>query len=103
MPNEHEQFFMSINKMTSESYKFIDDFVKCSYYADTLSTFLALVRSNQLKIESVTDIEFVFLQVPDYEFRVKHFERDSKNSGWLIDSFSKISPEEKEHYLSKLK
>lgn len=99
MPNDNEQFFMSVRKTTTESYKFIDDYVKHSYHADALSTFLALVRNNQLKIDSVTDIEFIFLQVPDYLFSVKYFERENKNAGWLIDSCSKMSKRDKEQIL----
>ena len=95
MPNENEQFFMSIRKLTTESYKFIDDYTKDSYKADRLSTCLALVRMHLLKIDAVTDVEFTFLQVPDYSFTIKYFNRETKNSGWLIDSFTRISQEEK--------
>ena len=96
MPNDNEQFFQSVRKTTTETYKFIDDFIKQGYKADALSTFLALVRNKQLKIEAVTDVKFVFLQIPDYIFTVKHFERESMNAGWLIDSCKKSSNEEKE-------
>lgn len=99
MPNDNEQFFMSVRKTTTETYKFIDDYVRQSYHADALSTFLALVRSNQLKINAVSDVEFIFLQVPEYAFSVKYFERESKNAGWLIDSFRKLQKEEKEQIL----
>lgn len=93
MPNDNEQFFQSIRKTTSETYEYIDDYVKKDYKADALSTFLTLVRSNQLKIEAVTDVEFVFLQVPGYMFKVMHFERNSKNAGWLICSCVRLSNE----------
>ena len=99
MPNDNEQFFMSVRKTTTESYKFIDDYVRHSYHADALSTFLALVRSNQLKIDAVTDVEFIFLQVPEYVFTIKYFERENKNAGWLIDSCCKMSKMEKEQII----
>lgn len=102
MPNDNEQFFQSVRKTTTETFKFIDDYVKQGYKADALSTFLALVRNNMLRIEAVTDVEFVFLQVPDYIFVVKHFERDGMNAGWLIDSCRKISNEEKTKILKRL-
>ena len=102
MPNENEQFFMSIRKLTTESYKFIDDYTKDSYKADRLSTFLALVRMNLLKIDSVTDVEFTFLQVPGYSFTIKYFNRETKNSGWLIDSFVRISQEEKNNIIKTM-
>lgn len=95
MPNDNEQFFQSIIKTTTETYKYIDDYVKNGYKADALSTFLALVRYNQLKIEAITDVQFTFLQVPNYAFTVKYFERDNKNVGWLIDSYKQMSEKEK--------
>lgn len=102
MPNDNEQFFQSIRKITSETYEYIDDYVKKEYKADALSTFLTLVRSNQLKIEAVTDIEFVFLQVPGYMFKVIYFDRNNKNAGWLICSCTKLSEEGKEKILKKI-
>lgn len=102
MPNDNEQFFMSVRKMTTETYKFIDDYAVKGYKADALSTFLALVRCNFLKIDAVTDVEFVFMQVPEYIFNVKHFERESKNSGWLIDSFSRCDEWQKNKILNHL-
>ena len=92
MPNDNEQFFQSVRKTTTETYKFIDDYVRKNYKADALSVFLTLVRSNQLKIDAITDVEFFFLQVPGYLFKVKNFGRETKNSGWLIDSLSKLEP-----------
>lgn len=103
MPNDNEQFFQSVRKTTTETYKFIDDYVKQGYKADALSTFLALVRNKQLKIEAVTDVEFIFLQIPDYIFTVKHFERESKNAGWLIDSCKKSSKDEKSKIMRRLR
>lgn len=95
MPNDNEQFFQSVKKTTTETYEYIDDYVKKGYKVDALSTFLALVRHNQLKIESITDVQFIFLQVPGYAFTVKYFERNNKNVGWLIDSYTKMSNQEK--------
>lgn len=102
MPNENEQFFQSVKTVTTETYKYIDDYVKKGYKADALSTFLALVRHNQLKIEAITDVEFVFLQVPDYAFTVKYFERENRNVGWLIDSCTEMSDQEKDLLLKTI-
>lgn len=102
MPNDNEQFFMSVRKTTTEAYKFIDDYVKKGYKVDALSTFLTLVRSNQLKIDAVTDVEFTFLQVPDYSFTVRYFERQNNNAGWLIDSICTCDESKKVGILKNL-
>lgn len=91
MPNEHEQFFSALRKITKEDYEQIDDFAYDGYTVDSFSIFLTLVRCGQLKIEYVDDVEFCFFQIPGYVFTVKHFERESKNAGWLINSLKKLN------------
>ncbi len=102
MPNDNEQFFQSIRRATTETSKYIDDYVKNDYKVDALSVFLTLVRSNQLKIDAVTDVEFCFLQIPGYIFTVKYFERESLNAGWLIDSCKMMTDTAKVKLLKKL-
>lgn len=102
LPNDHEQSFLSLARVTDETGRYIDDFVKTNYEADALSVFLTLVRSGQLKINYVTDVEFVFLQVPNYKFTIKHFERENMNAGWLINSFEKCNETEKNQILCSL-
>lgn len=103
LPNDHEQSFMSLKRVTNETSRYIDDFVKDGYEADPLSVFLTLVRCGQLKIEYISDVEFIFLQVPNYCFSVKYFERNDINLGWLINSFTKCSEIDKINILSSLR
>ncbi len=101
-PNDNEQSFLSLANITHETYDYIDDYAKKDYKADALSAFLTLVRSGFLKIDYVSDVEFVFMQIPNYVFTVKHFERESMNVGWLINSFKKCVDSEKEEILANL-
>ena len=101
-PNDHEQSFASLVRTTEETSRYIDDFVKDGYESDALSIFLTLVRCGQLKIDYVSDVEFVYLQVPGYLFSVKHFERETMNAGWLISSIEKCDNERKAELLSRL-
>lgn len=95
LPNAHEQSFSSLSRVTSEDASYIDDYVKDGYEASPLSVFLTLVRSGLLQIEYTSEAEFVFFQVPNYIFTVKHFERESMNVGWLISSVTKCEEEHK--------
>ena len=101
-PNDHEQSFASLVRTTEETNRYIDDFVKDGYESDALSVFLTLVRCGQLKIEHVSDVEFVYLQVPGYCFSVKHFERETMNAGWLISSIETCDDIKKRELLSRL-
>lgn len=103
MPNDHEQSFMSLKRVTNETSRYIDDFAKDGYVAEPLSVFLTLVRCGQLKIDYVSDVEFFFLQVPNYCFSVKYFERNDINLGWLINTFTKCSVLDKVNILSSLR
>lgn len=101
-PNDHEQSFVSLVRTTEETSRYIDDFVKDGYESDALSVFLTLVRCGQLKIDHVSDVEFVYLQVPGYRFSVKHFERETMNAGWLISSIENCDDIRKGELLSRL-
>lgn len=101
-PNDHEQSFVSLVRTTEETSRYIDDFVKDGYESDALSVFLTLVRCGQLKIDHVSDVEFVYLQVPGYCFSVKHFERETMNAGWLIGSIENCDDIRKRELLSRL-
>ena len=91
LPNDHELFFSSLYKVVNESYNFIDDYTLKGYRVHPLSVFLTLVRSGKLKVTHVSDLEFVFKQVPEYIFTVKYFKRKNKNAGWLISDFTQIN------------
>ena len=101
-PNDHEQGFISLSRVVNEAYRYIDDYAISGYMTDELSVFLSLVRCGLLKINYVSDVEFVFLQVPEYKFSVKLFQRESKNAGWLINSVSKCKTNEKDKILYSL-
>lgn len=100
MPDDHETNFMSLNRITTERDDYITYYANKKFVIDETSVFFSLVYSGLLDIEYVSDLQFVFLQVPGYKFSIKHFERETNNAGWLIDSFKKFSNKEKEEYLN---
>ena len=89
MPNDHETDFMSLHRLTSDTPDFITDFM-ANDCLDQTAVFMTLVKTNLLKIEHVKDLEFVFNQVPGYQFSIKYVMRENLNSGWLINSFTKL-------------
>lgn len=101
-PNDHEQSFASLVRTTEETSRYIDDFVKDNYESDALSVFLTLVRCGLLKIDYVSDVEFLYLQVPGYVFSVKQFERETMNAGWLISSIKECEDSKKVEMLNRL-
>lgn len=90
MPDDHETNFMSFYRMTDETSDFITDFILDNQEVDATTVFITLVKMNLLKIEYVKGLEFIFHQVPGYEFTINYVSRDNLNAGWLISSFKKL-------------
>ena len=95
MPDDHETNFMSLNRMTNETSTYIMDFVRKDAMVDELSVFMTLVKQGLLKIDYVSDLSFTFFQVPGYIFSIRNINRNSQNTGWLIDSIQSISEQQK--------
>lgn len=102
MPDDHETNFMSLHRVTTEKDDLITRYMQKSYPLDETSVFLSDVYNGLLDIDNVKDLQFVFYQVPGYVFRIKFFERDTNNTGWLITGFDEVSEDDKEVFLDYL-
>src|SRR5262245_64816028 len=61
-----------------------------------LFPYTTLFRS--LKYMQVNEVQYHFLQIPNWVFVVSQFHRDSKNSGWLISKLYSNPDSEKNIY-----
>lgn len=102
MPDDHETNFMSLHRITTEKDDLISCYMQKGYPLDETSVFLSDVYNGLLDIDCVTDLQFVFYQVPGYVFEIKFIERETTNAGWLITSFDKVSENEKDVFLEYL-
>lgn len=102
MPDDHETNFMSLHRITTEKDDYITLYAPKGFQLDETSVFYTYVYSGQLDIDYVSNLEFIFMQVPGYVFTLKQFERETYNAGWLINSFYKISDEEKQTFLNSI-
>lgn len=102
LPTDHETNFISLHRMTNDTPKLASKFARKDFHLDETSVFFTLISLGKLKIDFVTDIEFVFFQVPGYRFYISYFEREKTNCGWLISSFERISEKDKEMFLRKM-
>ena len=95
MPDDHETNFMSLYRITTEKDDYITNYACKDFQINQTSVFYSLVYYGLLDIEYVEDLEFIFFQVPNYIFSIKNFHRDTRNAGWLISSFEKMTEEDK--------
>ncbi len=102
MPNAHENSFFALTRLSMEVDDYVTNYARKDYQVDETTVFYAYVYSGLLDIKQVSDLEFIFLQVPGYVFSVKHYERDTFNAGWLISSFKRMSDEEKQTFMDSM-
>lgn len=102
MPDDHEINFMTLKEITTQNKDYITNFKQKYFDVDETSVFYSLVYYGLLEIDYVKDLEFTFYQVPGYVFHIKYFNRETSNSGWLIDRYEKMSDVEKQEMLTQL-
>lgn len=90
MPDDHEVNFMSLHEITSLQTSCITNYAASDVNIDPTTVFFTMVYDGQLEIDHVSSLEFIFCQVPGWRFTVRHFDRESTNSGWLIDTILKL-------------
>ncbi len=98
-PDAHETNFMQLRRITTEKDDYIINYGLKGFEVDQNSVFYSYVYNGWLDIDYITDLEFIFYQVPGYKFSITHLDRESLNAGWLITSFEKCSEEEKKRFL----
>jgi hypothetical protein len=98
----HATNFISLNKALNDRKgiaNYLDaDFLKSPYSRAFLKGLLA----NQLSFRYVKRIAYHFLQVSGWILTVNRYNRNSVNSGWLINSMKEASAEAKEVYKAAL-
>lgn len=81
----------------------VRDYLDSSFYQKPRSVaFLKALLRKQLEFSFVKRINYYFLQVDGWIFRVSYYQRQSSNSGWLISLLFRASPEDKEKFKNRL-
>lgn len=64
--------------------------------------FYQALLKDRIRFVAVRKLRYHYLQVHDWIFTVDNFERDTRNSGWLISGIRAASKEERSDYEKKL-
>jgi hypothetical protein len=97
-PMSHEIDFMNINKVFRDEEN-IDYYLEGDYIPDQLSLFVEEVKNGNLKFESVNNVKFHFFQVQGWYFELVYFNRNDRNSGWLISNLLHVNEKEKKELI----
>lgn len=98
-PLAHETNFMELARLRPSSILSVSH---KRYELDPTAVFFTLYHTKQLTIEYITNLQFMFFQVPGYVFTIKEFDRQTKNAGWLITSIEKMNEKDKNNLLKSL-
>lgn len=86
-------------------HKALDDPRHIEYYAskeyspDYLSLFFYQMKKRKLKFKEINSVKFHFLQIKNWYFELSYFNRNNKNSGWLISNLIYIEDEQKQELI----
>lgn len=82
-PASHETDFMNL-KRALEDTDHLQDYASKDYKPDFLSLFFYCINTGTIKYQYVEDVIYHIIDIPGWYFKVKDFNRNEMNSGWLI-------------------
>jgi len=99
-PSSNETDFLNL-KRALEDVKHLQYYASVDYKPDYLTLFYFLLNSGLIKFEYVQEINYHIIDIPGWCIKVKEFNRNNMNSGWLITDISRYSSD-KINYLKIL-
>ena len=96
-PSVHGTDFMGVRISLSDP-----EWIKEARESNKLLTsrFLDLLITKDLRLIQIHKITYHFLKIDNWIFSVKYVNRESANSGWLVDELLSSSTENKNNYLN---
>ena len=89
-PSSNETDFMNL-KRALEDVNYLQYYASKDYLPDNLTLFFYLLNTGALKYEYAEEVTYHILDIPGWCIRVKEFNRNELNSGWLITDLSQNS------------
>ena len=84
-PMSHGTNFVNLYQAFEEPDKF-KDYLYEGPLTDQMQLLIKLVKEKSLRFDFVQHISYHFLQIPNYVMVVENFNRNTRNSGWLISN-----------------
>lgn len=97
-PQSHELDFMNLHKALDDP-GHIEYYASKEYSPDYLSLFFYQMKKRKLKFKEINSVKFHFLQIKNWYFELSYFNRNNKNSGWLISNLIYIEDEQKQELI----
>jgi hypothetical protein len=101
-PMSHATNFISLSKALNDKPNVLDYLDSNFLRSGSSRAFLKELLNNQLHYQYVKEIKYHFLQVDGWIFTVNYFNRQSINSGWLINRLDRATETEKDLFRRSL-
>jgi hypothetical protein len=82
-PSSNETDFMNL-KRALEDTKYLQYYSSKNYEPDYLTVFYYMLNTGLVKFDYVEDVTYHIIDIPGWCIKVKDFNRNEMNSGWLI-------------------
>lgn len=99
-PSSNETDFMNL-KRALEDVNYLQYYSSKNYTPDYMTLFFYMLNSGIVKFDYVEEVAYHIIDLPGWCVKVKEFNRDEMNSGWLIYDLKKNTLEP-EDYLKSL-
>lgn len=86
-PSSNETDFMNL-KRALEDINYLHYYASKDYQPDYLTLFFFLVNTGAIKFEYVNEVIYHILDIPGWIMKIREFNRNELNSGWLISDLS---------------
>ena len=100
-PSSNETDFINL-KRALEDIDHLQGYASKDYNPDYLTVFFYIINSGLVRFEYVEEVIYHIIDLPGWSIKVKEFNRNEMNSGWLISDVAKNSGD-KISYLKTLK
>jgi hypothetical protein len=98
-PSSNETDFMNL-KRALEDVNYLQYYTSKDYKPDYLTLFYYMLNSSLVKFDYVEEVNYSIIDLPGWCFRVKEFNRNEMNSGWLIYDLKKNNLDLKDYIKS---
>lgn len=101
-PSNHGTNFIELSKVFEDKDHLSDYFDNEFFYRANAVQFYQSIMKTHISFLFVQDVKYHFLNVPGYIFTVDYFQRETLNSGWLINYLISATANEKDIYKKQL-
>ncbi|GAB3203326.1 hypothetical protein ABID22_000899 [Pontibacter aydingkolensis] len=100
-PISHATDFMTLYDVFRDK-KNLTSYISSNSKSSSLLLFIQEVLNGNITFKQVNSITYHFLQIDGWGFTVQKFHRPTKNSGWLVNSLTRMDTTAKQLYLASV-